>query len=501
MSAHSKRQAAPKRFDALYCRVSTDEQAREGISLEEQQERLKAYCRAMGWNGEIRIFVDDGYSAKNLDRPELKRLIAAVRHGQVSRILVTKLDRLSRRLIDLLQLIDLFSDYEVSFVSVSESFDTNTPSGRLTLQVLGAVAEFERERIRERVFENMLHAASTGKWLTQCPYGYELIDKTLVVNEKEAETVRNVFEWYVNEGYGFYAIARRLNEAGIPSRHGKEWSIRSVKLMLSNPAYKGTLVWNRKDSSKAQRKEKDHSELVIVEDCLPVIIEKTLWEQAQQKMGQTALAPRAKSSPHLLGGLLKCGNCGSGMSIGFSGSPKNRYRVYRCSANKNKGTCTSKQYRADETEKRFKEALRLLLQQAGLSGTVTIQAAETFRRSERERLEQKVGTARARYKRKIEAYTAGLIGLEDLNEEKKRLEQAEHELELQIEESGTGGGEPVDLEALQLEMNEQIGDIAYAIELLPAEQAKGILQTWIADVTLHGEDEMEIGLIYVAPYC
>ncbi|MCJ8013384.1 recombinase family protein [Paenibacillus sp. KQZ6P-2] len=475
-------------YVALYCRVSTDEQAREGVSLDEQQERLKAYCRAMGWSDHVQVFVDDGFSAKNLDRPELKRLIQAVKNGSVSRIMVTKLDRMSRRLLDLLNLIDLFQDYEVSFVSISESFDTNTPSGRLTLQVLGAVAEFERERIRERVFENMFHAANTGKWLTQSPYGYDLVDKSLVINDKEAEIVRRVYDLYLNEGLGFYSIAKGLNEEGVPSRQRKEWSIRAIKLMLTNPAYKGTLVWNRKDSSKSQRKDKDIAEWVTVEDCLPIIIEKSVWERVQNRMGQITMAPRAKSSPHLLGGLLRCGKCGSGMSIGFSGSPSKRYRVYRCSANKNKGTCTSKQYRADSVEEWFKEGLVQLMEDT--SGILMIMVKDAAVKSEREQLEQKVNTAKARYKRKIEAYTSGLIELEDLNEEKERLDQ----ILLDLEKMSRGEVETVDMEQLQQELNDKVNNIISAIDILPVEQAKGIIQTFIQYVVIHGDKDIEIKL-------
>lgn len=477
------------RIIALYCRVSTDEQAREGVSLDEQSERLKAYCRAMGWSVEVQLFIDDGYSAKNLDRPELKRLLQAVKNGTVSRIMVTKLDRMSRRLLDLLNLIDLFQDYEVSFVSISESFDTNTPSGRLTLQVLGAVAEFERERIRERVFENMLHAATTGKWLTQSPYGYDLVDKSLVINNVESAVVRRVFDMYLNEGLGFYSIAKRLNEEGIPSRQRKEWSIRAIKLMLTNPAYKGTLVWNRKDSSKGQRKDKDEAEWVSVEECLPIIIDQPLWDRVQQRIGQpNNIAPRAQTSPHLLGGMLKCGNCGSGMSIGFSGSTNRRYRVYRCSANKNKGTCTSKQYRADEVEAWFKEGLLQLVEDS--TGLLTIMAKESMVKSEREQLEQKVSTARARYKRKVEAYTTGLIELEDLNEEKARLDQ----FILELERMQTGNAEPVNMEQLQLELNAKINNIITAMDMLPVEQAKGLIQTIVQFVIVHAEEDIEIRL-------
>jgi site-specific DNA recombinase len=471
---------------ALYCRVSTDEQAREGVSLDEQQERLKSYCRAMGWNEEPLIFVDDGYSAKDIDRPQLNRLLNQVKKGTISKILVTKLDRLSRRLLDLLKLIDTFQEHNVSFISISESFDTNTPSGRLTLQVLGAVAEFERERIRERVFENMLHAANQGKWLTQNPYGYRLENKELVIYEPEAQIVRKVYDWYLNKGLGYYAIAKKLNEEGIPSRQKKEWSIRAIKLMLTNPVYKGTLVWNRIDSSKSKRVKKDDADWVILEDAYPAIIDKATWEQVQKRVNKKQMAPRAQTSPHLLGGLLKCGRCGSGMSIGWSGSSKNRYRVYRCSANKNKGTCTSKQYRADDVELWFKHGLLKLAN--SMNPKMIPHLIQKAVENEESTIKQKIRSAQNRYKRKVEAYTAGLIELEDLNEEKKRMEQII--TEAQKEENTFS----VDVKKLEAMVKEKINSVIDAIDVLPVPEAKSLIKTIVEKVILHDEKDIEIVL-------
>lgn len=475
-----------ERSIALYCRVSTDEQAREGISLDEQQERLKAYCRAMGWSEEPLLFIDDGYSAKNLDRPELNRLLKEVKKGTISKILVTKLDRLSRRLLDLLKLIDMFQEHNVSFISISESFDTNTPSGRLTLQVLGAVAEFERERIRERVFENMLHAARQGKWLTQSPYGYRLQNKELVIYEPEAQIVRNVYDWYLNKGLGYYAIAKKLNEEGIPSRQKKEWSIRAIKRMLTNPVYKGTLVWNRMDSSKSKRVKKDDADWVVLEDACPAIIDQATWEQVQKRVNKKQMAPRAQTSPHLLGGLLKCGRCGSGMSIGWSGSAKNRYRVYRCSANKNKGTCTSKQYRADDVESWFKHGLLKLAD--SINSQMIPHLIQKAAENEESTIEQKIRTAKNRYKRKVEAYTAGLIELEDLNEEKKRMEQIIAEVQK------TENASSVDVKKLEAMVKEKMNNVIDAIDVLPVPEAKSLIKTIVEKVILLDEKDIEIVL-------
>jgi len=474
------------RYVALYCRVSTDEQAREGVSLEEQQERLQAYCKAMGWNEEVILFVDDGYSAKSLERPQLSKLMEQVDKGKISKILVTKLDRISRRLLDLLRIIEIFHEHNVSFVSISESFDTNTPSGRLTLQVLGAVAEFERERIRERVFENMFHAANQGKWLTQSPYGYRLEDKKLVIDDKESEIVKKIFNLYVDEGLGFFAIAKLLNEEGIPSKQNKEWSLRSIKLLLSNPVYKGTLVWNRIDSSKKKRQAKEQDDWVIMEDVLPVIIDKQKWNATQNKMNQKQIAPRAKTSPHLLGGLLKCGNCGSGMSIGWSGSKNKRYRVYRCSANKNKGTCTSKQYRADLVEEWFKEGILNLSQSFHIETNTEI--FEKLSVQQTSTSEQKIKTAQNRYKRKVEAYTAGLIELEDLNEEKKHLDNVINDAK------DTSDDKTVNVTEIKELMEKRLKSIIDAIEILPIPEAKRMIQTIVGHITIIGEEEIEISL-------
>lgn len=477
----------PSRSIALYCRVSTDEQAREGVSLAEQQERLKAYCRAMGWSDDPILFIDDGYSAKSTERPQLKNLLKQIKNGEISKVMVTKLDRMSRRLLDLLMLIDTFQEYDVSFISISESFDTNTPSGRLTLQVLGAVAEFERERIRERVLDNMFHAANQGKWLTQSPYGYRLEDKLLVISDPEAKIVRQVFDLFLNHGWGFYSIAKHLNQEGIPSRQNKEWSIRSIKLMLSNPAYKGTLVWNRTDSTKKTRQLKDEDEWVIVDDCIPVIIEKDTWEQVQTRLNQKPIASRAKTSPHLLGGLVKCCLCGSGMSIGWSGSPNKRYRVYRCSANKNKGTCVSKQYKANDVEKWFLHGLSNLA--SSLSHSVPI-LKELVRESNSVKNEQRIQNARTRYKRKVEAYTAGLIELQDLEEEKERLDKEIEEfvaIEVETEEAS--------YEEIQKMIESRIQKVIEAMQILPIEESKAILSTLIKKVTILGEKDVDIELM------
>jgi len=472
---------------ALYCRVSTDEQAREGVSLDEQQERLTSYCRAMGWSENPLVFVEDGYSAKNMDRPHLIKLIEKVKKGLISKVLVTKLDRMSRRLKHLLEIIDLFEEHKVSFISISESFDTNTPSGRLTLQVLGAVAEFERERIRERVFENMLHGANHGKWLTQSPYGYDLINKELIINDEESKVVKRVFDLYLNNGLGFYSIAKKLNEEGIPSKQKKQWSIRSVKLMLTNPVYKGTLVWNRVDRTKKKQVEKDKDDWVIVENAHPAIIDEITWGAVQKMMDKKPVHPRSKTSPHLLGGFLKCGRCGAGMSISWSGPQTNRKRVYRCSANKNKGTCTSKPYNATDVETWFKQGLLQLSQ--SMNQSYIYKVAKQIQDDEDHASMQQIHSAKNRYKRKVDAYAAGLIEIEDLQEEKERMDRI-----IQEATNRTASKTQIDTSELEDKLNKKMASIIDAIDNLPVVEAKSLVKTLVDKVILYEEKNIEIVL-------
>jgi site-specific DNA recombinase len=470
---------------AVYTRVSTDEQAREGLSLDEQKHRLKSYCHAMGWKQHIRFYIDEGASAKNLDRPQLRALMEEVRENNISRVIVTKLDRLSRKLADLLELIDLFQSYKVSFISISESFDTNTPSGRLTLQVLGAVAEFERERIRERVIDNMFHAANQGQWLTSAPYGYKLVEKRLVINEEEAALVRRIYQMFLKDDLGYYAIAKKLNEEGIPSHTGKEWWNRTIKLMLTNPAYKGTTVWNRLAGSTVKREKKDVEEWVIQEGTHDAIIHPETWDEVQKKTEQKRLPARSQRSTHLLSGILKCGLCGSGMSYDRAGSKNNKYGVYRCSANKNKGTCSGKVYRSLELEQLFKESLSQLSKDFRFEYIPTIEPAKDVLTSTA--LQQKVQIAKKRYERKVEAYTAGLIEMEDLQNEKEKMEKIVSELQdAEVIE--------VDPKGLEEKIKVRLRTLVNVIGELPVSTAKSLIKEVIEKVIIKENENIEIHL-------
>jgi len=187
---------------ALYLRVSTEDQAREGYSLEVQRETLEAFAKREGLEV-YKVYSDNGISGYSTNRPALAALMADAKGGKFGLVLVSKLDRFSRNLKDLLQLVDTLYTQNVGFKSAGEPFDTTTSAGKLMFQQLGSFAEFERNRIAERVFPGMVKGVQQGNWQGSryAPYGYAYNKqaKLLEVVESEAEVVRRIFALY-NEG-------------------------------------------------------------------------------------------------------------------------------------------------------------------------------------------------------------------------------------------------------------------------------------------------------------
>jgi len=228
---------------ALLARVSTQEQALNGHSIGEQIERMKAYCKAMGWTV-YDEYIDAGYSGSNTDRPALQRIISDIHAGRIDKVLVYKLDRLSRSQKDTLELIeDVFLASGVDFVSISENFDTTTPFGRAMIGILAVFAQLEREQIKERMAMGRLARAKEGRYSGQdrIPIGYDYVDGMLVRNPYEASLVKQVFRLYI-EGYSPKMIASRLNSEGRTHRYGS-WSESTVRNVLRRRTYIGEIMY------------------------------------------------------------------------------------------------------------------------------------------------------------------------------------------------------------------------------------------------------------------
>src|SRR5689334_19980255 len=190
---------------AIYTRVSTDQGLEQDFnSLDAQREASLAYIRSQAharWTLIRAKYDDGGFSGGNTDRPALQRLLEDVRTGKVDVIVVYKVDRLTRSLADFAKLVELFDSHEVSFVSVTQQFNTTTSMGRLTLNVLLSFAQFEREVTSERIRDKMAASKKKGMWMGgNVPLGYDPNGRTLTINESEAKTVHALFQLYLDKG-------------------------------------------------------------------------------------------------------------------------------------------------------------------------------------------------------------------------------------------------------------------------------------------------------------
>lgn len=250
---------------ALYIRVSTQEQAREGISLAAQEKLLRDYCKLYKY-GIYNIYIDDGYSAKNMNRPALQNLISDIKNKKIESVLVWKLSRISRSVIDLLTLLKEFEKYNVQFISYSEQFDTNTAVGKLLITVLASVAEFERETISDNVKTALNYRASLGKPTATQVLGYKRYEEKLFVIDKEAELIKEIFLEYL-DCLNYSEVARRLNAKGYVGKRGKKFKANQIKTIIKNPLYVGINRWNKKEIVS------DHEK----------IIDKEIFKQANGK--------------------------------------------------------------------------------------------------------------------------------------------------------------------------------------------------------------------------
>lgn len=285
---------ADKVVIAKYVRVSTDKQREEGFSIDIQKERLTGYTHSMfppeQYDVEYREYVDDGYSGGSLDRPRMNELIEDVKNGQITHVVVVKLDRLSRSQKDTLYLIeDVFLPHNVAFISMGESFNTATPFGRAVVGILSVFAQLERENIYERTRSGMQKRVELGYWPGggRIPFGYDYDrEQGILIPNQDAETVRRIYDLYI-QGYAMQTIA---NMCGL--KYDK-----LVQNILARKSNTGVIVYNGIEYQGRHE---------------PIISPET-YQKASLAMLERAGQKFTSATEHLLTGLLRCGKCGARM--------------------------------------------------------------------------------------------------------------------------------------------------------------------------------------------
>ena len=227
---------------ALYTRVSTDDQAKEGFSLDAQLKRLTAYCKSRGWES-AGIYVDDGHSGRTVNRPAYSEMMESMDSWDI--LLVMKMDRIHRNSVNFAMMMDTLNKNDKKFVSMQEKFDGTTAMGRFVMDVMQRIAQLESEQIGERVRIGMMQKAKmgTGHLGSGHPYGYVYRNGQLEVEVDEALTVRAIYKMY-GKGNSMNQIADSLNDAEIPAKKGGFWNKQSVFNILHNPLYAGYMRWD-----------------------------------------------------------------------------------------------------------------------------------------------------------------------------------------------------------------------------------------------------------------
>lgn len=414
---------------AIYRRVSTDMQVEEGVSLDNQLHRLKAFAESQGWTI-VSEYVDEGISAKNIEnRPGIQQIMKDIEQKRFDVLLVYKLDRLVRRVKDLHELLQHMEQYDVMFKSATEPFDTTTPAGKLFITMIAAMAEWERETIAERVYDNMKHRAEGGfRNGGPSPFGYDYDEKgNLVINEEEAKWVRFMFKKY--ETNGSQNIAKMLNKYGIKTKKEALWSDFSVRFILRNPIYAGKNRWNYRSPVKGKAYTGNEIIQDINQKDFESIIPVEQFKEVQSLIKLRSNVAFRSDNHYPFSGIAKCAKCGNSLTGAFKKRKSGGvYRYYKCAGRFKFGVCDVQTIAESSIEDSFLSMINLdevdlTIEQQGVDHELSFDDVQ--------KQIQKLHQKRDRTK---ELYIDGDIPKDEYQKRLLSIQEEEKELSLYLEE-------------------------------------------------------------------
>lgn len=467
---------------AIYIRVSTEEQANEGYSISAQKQRLKAYCIAQDWDL-TGVYVDEGISAKNMNRPQLEQMIKDIKEGKIDCVLVYRLDRLTRSVLDLYKMLQIFDKHNCKFKSATEVFETTTAMGRMFITIVAAMAQWERENLGERVRMGTAEKVRQGKYAhNKSPIGYDLdlSSGKLTIKDSEAKTIKLIFELYL-KGLSAHKICRYLNERNITTKDGNTWNDTPLMQILKNPLYKGSIRWGG----------------ILKEDAVPPIVDKETFDLVQKTIEvRRGIQPQQISSQYIFSGPFKCAHCGNSMVGNVTSAPlasgeKKTYKMYRCSY-KLTGQCNkARSFSEIKTEAAFVDFLAKLDIDSALNevaATVDLEISNEDN-NQYEQLSKELERIQKRKRKWQYAWANEMLSDEDfekrMSEERKLEEELNGQLELfepQKEEIRTDKSEIL---AILKETKENWN-------VLTREEKKNFVQTFIRRLTIASDDKKNL---------
>ena len=310
-----------KKIVALYTRVSTGYQI-DKDSLPFQRKELSAYCEHILHAEKTELFEDAGKSGKNTDRPAFQRMMKKVRAGEISHIVVYKIDRVSRNLVDFSLMYDELKKYRVTFISLNEQFDTSSAIGEAVLKIILVFAELERKLTSERVTGVMIDRAMSGKWNgARMPFGWKWNEEKQFPEHDpvEAEKARMLYKIY-DATHSTSKVRDYCFENEIQTKRGGKWTTSTIGNFLRNPMNKGDYRYNFRNSARGQKKPEN--EVIYLSGVFPPLVDPDLWDRVNAVMTENAVKSRTSENPHIrnrvhvfAGGLLKCAACGGAFQV------------------------------------------------------------------------------------------------------------------------------------------------------------------------------------------
>lgn len=298
----------------VYIRVSKEEQFLEGYSIPAQKEKLMSYCKAMGWD-DYKLYVEEGISAKNMNRPKLQLLLEDVKNKRISSVLVYRLDRFTRRVKDLYNMLEILESNNCSFISATEPYDTSSAMGKLFITIVAALAEWETGNLSERVKMALENKVSGGERVGNIPFGFDLNDEEKLIKNDDGKYVMDMIEKY-ESGWSLNRISNYMNLIN----NSRNWTATAVLRIFTNPALYGATRWVDK----------------VYEDTHEGYISKERWKKIQLMLEDRGQHFRKDvKSTYLFQGVLCCPNCGSILSVNrFLRKRKNgelyQNAIYKC---------------------------------------------------------------------------------------------------------------------------------------------------------------------------